>query len=696
MVEVVLTPYLFVMTRNDTLLFGLLLGTLLVLGLICLPLLFDEGEMPEPLVDEGPAGKITSPGELPSPEATVPGEDQAEARRDAAVGPAIAAAPRRPKARTLRGVVLHAITAQPLQGLYITVTVSRPWTETERTTVLHTDSDGRFELKRCRPGSHLTFAETSIPELRGELSLELEPRTVRVDDVEELVLHAHPPALVLHLSARRPDGGVIAKPKFWIQTEASRAPTHQPPRPRLEGDWNRSRGVLTATFLPSQLSSGSLLVGIEDQRIPREESADSENDRSRVIWRELAELRGDLTWEDLEWIDGGEIRSRPHEDSGHLVAGPVQIADWRGEHHHVFELERGAGLQVRVLDAEGQIAEGVRILIDGDLWRDRWPFRRNTYHGVQSFEPLKPGPSDVVVLDSFVPTVELARESVTMIAGETTELVIELPAERRRRLAVSGTVMSASGTPMPQINVRVDLAGERGRIVSTSSDGRFEVWTHSAASQLTVRPDGDLWAGRFEPAFIECPFGAADLRFTRAEARVARFRLYFKDERTGRAIQGFRHVTLYLDGAASNRPSSPFVLSNEPYDEPFVSAPYSPREDLRWIARVPHYRIASGSIPAPAQHGEIVELTARLSPGYEEELRIVTAGSRTPVAGATVLDERGQKLGRTDSGGGVTLRADEWPAELRVEATGFHPATWQLDRAGLTTHWAGEVRLRPR
>ena len=684
------------MTRNDTLLFGLLLGTLLALGLISLPLLFDEGEVPEPLVDEHPIGKINSPGELPPPDAPVLAEVGAEARRDVAVGPAIAARSRRPKARTLRGVVLHALTGQPLQGLHFTVTVARPWTESERTTVLQTDSDGRFELTRCVPGSRLTFAETSIPELRGELELELEPRTVRVDDAGELVLHAHPPALALHLSARGPDGGVVSRPEFWIQTETSSASGHQPQRTRLEGNLDTGRGVLTATFLPSLLSSGFLLVGIEDRQIPREEWTGSENDTPRVIWGELTELRGELTRKDLEWIDAREIRSRPHEDAGHLVAGPVQVADWRGEHHHVFELEPGAGLQVRVLDAEGKSAEGVRMLIDGDTWRDRWPSRRNAYHGVQSFEPLKPGPYDVVVLDSFVPTVELARESVTVNSDETTELVIELPAERRRRLAVSGTLVSASGTPMPKINVRVELAGEGGRTVSTSSDGRFEVWTHSTASQLTVRPDGDLWAGPFEPAFVECPFGAADLRFTRAEARAARFRLYFTDERTGRAIRGFRHVTLYLDGAASNRPSSPFVLSNEPYDEPFVSAPYTPRDDLRWIARVPHYRSTSGSIPAPAQLGEIVELTARLRPGYEEELRVVAASSGAPIAGAAVLDGRGRELGRTDPGGGVTLLADEWPGELRVEAVGFHPATWRLDRKGLTAHWAGEVRLRPR
>ena len=681
------------MTRNDTLLFRLLLGALAVLALLCLPLLLDEGEVPEALDDEGPIGKITSLEELLPPDATAPeeaGEEvNREARRDAAVEPTFATGPRRRGTRTLRGVVHHAITEQPLPGIYFAVEVSRPWVEIERTTVLHTDGEGRFELSRCPRGSSLTFGEVTVPEVHGYQVFELEPRTIRIEDVGELVLRAHPPALVLHLSAQRPDGGAIAEPSFWVQTEAGRSPAHEPLRHRLEGNRDPIREVLTASFLPSELSSDFLMVGIEKEPIPRVEIADPEDDEARVIWGESIELGGEWTW---ERGDSSRIRSRAREDPRYLVAGPVQIGDWRGEHHHTFDLQPGGKLTVLVLDVERETAEGVLVRIEGDVWRDSWPYRRTRYTGVQNFESLKPGLHDVVVLDSFGPAVELARESVTVNSDETTELVIELPAERR--LAVSGTLESANGRPMTQIKLRVSIDGQEARILSTDGDGHFEVWTRFEANQLAVRPIGELWGGRFEPAIIECPFGATDLRFTRVEESVARFRLYFTDEQTGAPIRGFRHVTLHVEGATSARHGSWFVLPNEPHDEPFLSAPYTPRDDLRWIARVPHYRTERGNIPAPAQRGEIVEITVPLTRGFRDELRVISAHSGMPIAGAKITDDRGQELGCTDGGGRVTLSADDWPTGLRVEAPGFLPVTGPLDRQALTTSWDGEIRLQ--
>jgi hypothetical protein len=68
-------------------------------------------------------------------------------------------------------------------------------------------------------------------------------------------------------------------------------------------------------------------------------------------------------------------------------------------------------------------------------------------------------------------------------------------------------------------------------------------------------------------------------------------------------------------------------------------------------------------------------LRVELERGFDRRLEVKDRFTRRGVAGASVSSS-GAILGRADEHGAVRLRADVWPASLRVESPGYAPVSW--------------------
>lgn len=352
-------------------------------------------------------------------------------------------------------------------------------------------------------------------------------------------------------------------------------------------------------------------------------------------------------------------------------------------------LDDAATLVVRVVTPAGAPVAGKRVLVaypERDLGVEAEEIPVTDADGSVRVDGLVPGEVAVWVVES--PVADAAR--VTLAPGETREIRIELNAFATR-LAVAGRVVDESGGPVAGASLSLAFseragAGVTTAIISSREDGAFS-FDAEPCELVTVRADASLTGDVFDPPSAVVPFGTRELVFRRTEHYpVVATSFEVVDAATGEPCRG----AFVLSFRAPNRDVYAFHIAEDGRAAPRVSS----HPDTTLVVTAPGYRrreLLRSDLAATASR-------VALDPGVHRVVMISgedAGGETVPLIGARVF-ERDRLVAEMSSPDGVLVDLFAAPAsDLRIEATGFEPATWNpvddLGELGPAWVWMNRV-----
>jgi hypothetical protein len=535
----------------------------------------------------------------------------------------------------VRGRVVDAVTKEPVQGIALGFLSRRP-----RTCTVHTDAQGRFAT-----GVELASGVVSVTHLPDPESAEFSARwsieptsflaaaaaagettgSPGADDRREVVLLARPPARELAIDVRLPDGGAAVG--------ASVSLTY-------------GKRDATGRFLPDGRAY---------------EDADDYG-RARFA------LFGSDTWERSFRIEA--------EHRGSLASDVLSLDPPLGARAPVLELHPGGALRVRASNDEGRPVSGVSLWIETQdepgLVRGR--AGETDASGEFVFSALRSG---CYTLSAVHPATgeEVRREiDLPRAAQETADLRLTLAG---LKLRAAGTVVDETGFPLQGVVVRAQAAGEAPVALSTGEGGRFEFWGRPCEG-LLVTAGGGFQDDRYEPEIQAVPCGSQNLAVRRvAKLEDCAWPFEATDRATGEPVRA-AVVTLFHGDPRRG----PIAQQSFTAAAGVVSVSFKRREDLSFAVDAPGYLREEGPLAnLLADASRRGALRVDLDRGFDRTLEVRDRVTRRGIGGA-ILSAGATALGRTDEHGSVRIRADAWPASVRVEGQGYAPVAWDPATAG--------------
>ena len=534
----------------------------------------------------------------------------------------------------VKGRVVDAVTKEPVQGIALGFLSRRP-----RTCTVHTDAEGRFAT-----GVELAAGVVSVTHLPDPESAEfsarwsIEPTSFlaaaagetagspgAADDRHEIVLLARPPARELAIDVRLPDGGAAVGASVSLT-------------------YGKRDG--SGRFLPDGRSY---------------EDAD-EYGRARFA------LFGSETWERSFRIEA--------EHRGSLASDVLSLDPPLGARAPVLALHPGGTLRVRASNDEGRPVSGVSLWIETQdepgLVRGR--AGETDASGEFVFSALRSG---CYTLSAVHPATgeEVRREiDLPRAAQESVDLRLTLAG---LKLRAAGTVLDETGFPLQGVVVRAQVAGEAPVALTTGDGGRFEFWGRPCEGVL-VTAGGGFQDDRYEPEIQAVPCGSQNLAVRRvAKLEDCAWPFEATDRATGEPVRA-AVVTLFHGDPRRG----PIAQQSFTAAAGVVSVSFKRREDLSFAVDAPGYLREEGPLAnLLADASRRGALRVELDRGFDRTLEVRDRVTRRGIGGA-ILSAGTTALGRTDEHGSVRIRADAWPASVRVEGSGYAPVAWDPATAG--------------
>ncbi len=605
----------------------------------------------------GPGDRAAAPG--PASGAPAAAGDAPAARLDhggdaapgglALVGPEAAprapgfAAPPPDALRAVEGVVLDARTGEPVAGVTLSFLSRRP-----RSVVVRTDARGRFATPRdLSSGVVSVLHQPERADLRFAARWRIEPGEFLLPPAEEgapalaVELRAGAPVRALEFVVRRPDGAPAA--------EASVSLTH-------------GRRDLRGVFQPELRT-----FEVTDER-----------------GRASFALFGDEAWVRTYRVDA--------EAGGDLVGVPRELDPPLPSEPETIDLVPGAMLRVRVHNDDGRPLPGVSLWIAAPE-SGRFPIGRKCdteADGTCVFRGLRAACWNVSALHPQ--TGETIERAIDVAAGEYADVDLRLSLSGLR-VAAQGVVLDENGYPLPGVVVRVQTPGAALVELSTDVAGQFQYWARGSAP-LLVGVGGGFLDERYEPAVQSVPFGTTGIRVRRVERTAEHGAVVLvADAATGAPCAS---AVVWLGHAEPSALASPFALQSWSAPAGVATVQFRPRDDTFYAVDAPGYLRGEGLLADLLDEaGPGRPLRIELARGFERRVVVRDRLTRAPLSGARFWTSQAV-LGTTDASGSVTLRAAEWPADLRVECAGYEPQSFDPLASGYpgSAVWLEPVRPR--
>ncbi len=619
----------------------LLLATFLVLAAgLCLWTLYTLAG--DPVAPSGATAALAPPVDVPSPEPAtssaenppLPSVSVAEAESAAATRAKILGIPAPPPDAlvAVRGRVLDAMTKEPVQGIALGFLSRRP-----RTCTVHTDAQGRFAT-----GVELASGVVSVTHLPDPESPEfsarwsIEPTSFLAAAAgettgpsgaggREVVFLAHPPSRELAVDVRLPDGGAAVGASVSL-TYGKRDPTGR------------------------FLADGRAYEDADDYG------------RARFA------LFGSDTWERSFRIEA--------EHKGSLASDVLSLDPPLGAHAPVLDLHPGGTVRVRASNDEGRPVSGVSLWIEAQdepgVVRGR--AGETDASGEYVFSALRSG---CYTLSAVHPaTGEEVRREIDLPRGaqETVDFRLTLVG---LKLRAAGIVLDETGFPLQGVVVRAQAASEAPVALTTGEGGHFEFWGRPCEGVL-VTAGGGFQDDRYEPEMQAVPCGSQNLAVRRvAKLEDCAWPFEAIDRATGEPVPAAIVTLFHGDSRHGSLAEQSFTATAG-----VVSVSFKRREDLSFAVDAPGYLREEGPLSTLlADASRRGALRVELDRGFDRTLEVRDRVTRRAIAGA-ILSSGPAALGRTDEHGAVRIRADAWPASVRVESPGYAPVAWDPATAG--------------
>jgi hypothetical protein len=615
-----------------------LLGAFLVLAAgLCLWVFY--GLAGDPVATPDPIAGLAPTVDAPAPEPAtssaenppLPSVSAAEVEAAAATRAKILGIPAPPPDAlvAVRGRVLDAVTKEPVQGIALGFLSRRP-----RTCTVHTDAQGRFAT-----GVELASGIVSVTHLPDPESPEfsarwsIEPTSFlaaaasesTASGAREVVLLAHPPSRELAIDVRLPDGGAAV-------------------------------GASVSLTFGKRDATGRFLA---DGR-----AYEDADDYGRARFA----LFGSDTWERSFRIEA--------EHKGSLASDVLSLDPPLGTRAPVLDLHPGGTVRVRASNDEGRPVSGVSLWVEAQdepgVVRGR--AGETDASGEFVFSALRSG---CYTLSAVHPaTGEEVRREIDLPRGaqETVDFRLTLAG---LKLRAAGTVVDETGFPLQGVVVRAQAANEAPVALTTGEGGRFEFWGRPCEGVL-VTAGGGFQDDRYEPEVQAVPCGSQNLAVRRiAKLEDCAWPFEATDRATGEPVRAAIVTLFHGDPRHGSLAQQSFTATAG-----VVSVTFKRREDLSFAVDAPGYLREEGPLAnLLADASRRGALRVELDRGFDRTLEVRDRVTRRAIAGA-VLSSGPAALGRTDEHGAVRIRADAWPASVRVESPGYAPVAWDPATAG--------------
>jgi hypothetical protein len=358
------------------------------------------------------------------------------------------------------------------------------------------------------------------------------------------------------------------------------------------------------------------------------------------------------------------------EHHGTLASDVLSLDPPLGRAAPVLGLHPGGVLRVHASNDEGRPVAGVSLWIEAqdESGTVRGRAGETDARGECVFTALRGGCYAISAVHPS--TGEDIRREVDLGRGaqETVDLRLTLAG---LRLRLAGTVVDEFGYPLPGVAVRAQAAGEASVSLTTGEGGRFEFWGR-ACDGVLFSTGGGFLDDRYDPEVMSVPCGSAGMtvhRLARLETRSWPFVIVDRD--TGDPVPT-ACVTLYHGDPHRVGPALQSFTANAG----IVQVVFKQRDDVFYAVDAPGFLREQGPLAEIlGAAGKSGTLRVELDRGFDRRLEIKDRLTRRGVAGASV-SSAGAILGRADEHGAVRLRADVWPASVRVESPGYEPVSW--------------------
>jgi hypothetical protein len=364
------------------------------------------------------------------------------------------------------------------------------------------------------------------------------------------------------------------------------------------------------------------------------------------------------------------------EHQGTLASDVLSLDPPLGRAAPVLGLHPGGLLRVRAMNDEGRPVAGVSLWVEAqdESGTVRGRADDTDARGECVFTALRAGCYSISAVHPS--TGQEIRREIDLPRGsqETVDLRLTLAG---LRLRLAGTVIDELGYPLPGVAVRAQAAGEAWVALTTGEGGRFEFWGRPCDGVL-FSAGGGFQDDRYDPEVMAVPNGSTALtvrRLARLEERSWAFQAI--DRETREPVPA-ACVTLYRGDPHGVFPAQQSFTANGG----LVQIEFKQRDDISYAVDAPGY------LREQARLTELIASAARrgllrveLERGFERRLEVRDRMTRRGIAGAS-LSAGVVLLGRADEHGAVRLRADLWPASVRVESPGYEPVSWDAASAG--------------
>lgn len=550
--------------------------------------------------------------------------------------------PPRDTLAAVRGRVLDERTHEPLPGMTLTFLSRRP-----KTARVVTGDEGQFETGVDLASgvvAALHVADAAVPKFAARWDLTpaefFLPLPAEGAAPFEIVLTAKRPESVLEVDVKMPDG------------------------------------------TPAAGATVSLVGGRRDERgdfVPDARSYEVSDPLGRTRFA----LFGNDVYERSYVVEA--------EHRGTLASDPLELDPPIGMRPKTLDLQPGGVVRVHAQNDEGRPLSGVSLWVSTNEG-GRFVSGRNgdtDASGECLFTALRAACYSVSAVHPLTGRA-LVRE-IDLPRGGRADIDFRLTLSGLR-LGVSGTVVDETGAPMSGISLRVQTPGEEPVDLESSENGHFEFWSRAVAS-VHLSVGGGFLDDRFEPEDAVVPFGTTNVSIRRVESLEAETRAFqiFDDRDHSTPAR----ATIYMYHAAVVSAVGQKGLQRWSTSRGLAQVNYKRREDTMYAVEAPGYLRAHGKLadlvetcgPAPLPlHVELVR-------GFERRLEVRDRVSKRIVAGARVSAANGIS-GTTDTSGAVSLSANDWPAVVRIECTGYEPLAWNPVDAGYpgTVVWLEPLR----
>jgi len=536
----------------------------------------------------------------------------------------------------VRGRVLDVRTGEPVAGITLRLLSRRP-----RTCTVRTDEGGFFATGLELSTGVVTASHVPDPaSSRFAARFEIEPTSFLAslpagtgDPPKEVVLRARAPERELAVDVRLPDDGPAAGAAVSLVHGARDVAGSFRPLGRAYEDTDEHGRALFALFGPD-------------------------------------------AWERSFRIEA--------EHGGTLVSELLELDPPLGRAVPVLGLHPASLLKVRATNDEGRPVACVSLWVE--IADGTGPARGRAgdtdARGECVFTALRSGCYSVTAVHPS--TGAVIRREVDLGRGAQGEVDFHLTLAGLR-LRLAGTVVDEFAYPLPGVAVRAQAGGEDWVSLTSGEGGRFEFWGRPCDGVLFSAGGGFL-DDRYDPELLSVPCGSSGLvvrRTAKLEERTWPFLAV--DRESGEPVAA-ASVTLH-QGAADVRGASAATWQSFTASAGLVQLAFKERPDLAFAVDAPGYLREQGLLrDLVASAGGAGLLRVELERGFDRRIEVRDRVTRRGLAFATVSCA-GVVLGRADEHGAVRVRAETWPASLRVEAAGYAPASWDPVAAG----FPGEV-----